>query len=205
MRSRGNRRAGPGWVPLAVAGGAVALGLAVAVSGDLPGETSLLRAVRVGRDTAWHPLAQGVDAATGSWPLLAAAVLLGLVVRSLQVPAAVALAAAVTAGAKRLGSRDRPDLISPLEQASPFAFPAGHAASAAALVVAVLLVVPTRRRAAVLGVGGAVVVVSAWAQLALSRHYPSDLVGGWLVGAAVAAALLGRWRGRAGRPRPPRP
>lgn len=189
MRDREERQPLRGWVPVAAAGGAVALGLAVAASGDLPGEMSLLRAVRAERDTAWYGIAQGVDAATGSWPLLAAAALLGLVLRSVQIPVAVALTAAVTAGAKRLVGRDRPDLISPLEEASHFSFPAGHAASAAAVVVAVLLVVSTRRRAAALVIGGALVVLSAWAQLTLARHFPSDLVGGWLTGGAVAAAL----------------
>ena len=174
---------------MVAAGGAVALGTAVAALGDLPGDASLLRGVTAGRDSVAYAVAQGVDAATGSWPLLAAAVLLGLVLRSVQIPAAVALTAAVTAGAKRLVTRERPDLISPLEQASPFSFPAGHAASAAAVVVAALLVLSTRRRAAALVVGSAVILVSAWAQLALARHFPSDLVGGWLTGGAVAAAV----------------
>lgn len=176
-------------LPVAAAAGAAGLGLAVAVSGDLPGDSSLLRGLRVGRDTAAHGFAQGVDGATGSWPMVAIGVLLGLLLRSVQVPLAVALAAAVTAGAKRLVSRGRPELMSPLEEVSPFSFPAGHAAAAAALVVAVLLVVPSGRRSAVAVIGSSVVVVSAWAQLALTRHFPSDLAGGWLTGGAVAAAV----------------
>ena len=189
MHSRGGRRTLSACVAVSAGAGAAALGLAVAVLGDLPGDASLLRAVRVGRDTAAYGLAQGVDGATGSWPVLATGVLLGLLLRSVQVPAAVALAAAVTAGAKRLVARGRPELMSPLEEASPFSFPAGHAAAAAALVVAVLLVVPSGRRAPVAVVGAAIVGVSAWAQLALARHFPSDLVGGWLTGGAVAAAV----------------
>ena len=180
----------PGRLPIAAGAGAAALALTVAVSGDLPGEHSLLRALRAGRDTAAHGLAQGVDGATGSLPLLAIGLILGLLLRSVQVPAAVALAAAVAAGAKRLVARGRPELMSPFEEASPFSFPAGHAAAAAALVVAVLLVVPSGRRLPVVVFGGAVVVVSGWAQLALTRHFPSDLVGGWLTGGAVAAAVV---------------
>lgn len=192
MRSRRGRQALSACGPVAAAAaaaGAAVLGLAVAVLGELPGDTSLLRAVRVGPDTAAYGFARGVDVVTGSWPLVAIGVLLGLLLRSVQVPAAVALAAAVTAGAKRLVTRDRPELMSPLEEVSPFSFPAGHAAAAAGLLVAVLLVVPSGRRAPVAVIGGVLVVVSAWAQLALTRHFPSDLVGGWLTGGAVAAAL----------------
>lgn len=189
MRSRRGPPGSSAWVPVAVGAGAAVLGLTVSVLGDLPGETSLLRAVRVGRDTAAYGLAQGVDAATGSWPLVAIGVLLGLLLRSVQVPAAVALAAAVTAGAKRVVTRGRPELMSPLEEASAFSFPAGHAAAAAAIVIAMLLVVPSGRRVPIAVIGGVVVVVSAWAQLALTRHFPSDVVGGWLTGGAIAAAV----------------
>lgn len=183
----------------AAGAGVVVLGLAVALVGELPGDGSLLRAARLGRDSAAYGFAQGVDGATGSWPLMAGGALLGLLLRSGQVPVAVVLAAAVTAGAKRLVARGRPELLSPFEDASPHGFPSGHAAVAAALLLAVLLVVPRRRRAPVAVIGGAAVVVSGWAQLALTRHFPSDLVGGWLTGVAVAAAVA--WCSWGGRPR----
>lgn len=181
----------------AAGAGVVVLGLAVALVGELPGDGSLLRAARLGRDSAAYGFAQGVDGATGSWPLVVIGVLLGLLLRSGQVPAAVVLAAVVTAGAKRLVARGRPELLSPLQDASPYSFPAGHAAAAGALLVALLLVVPRGRRAPVAVIGGAAVGVSGWAQLALTRHFPSDLVGGWLTGGAVAAAVAWcSWRVR---------
>ena len=198
MRRCSGRRALRACVPVAAGAGAAVLGLTVAVLSGLPGEASLLRAMWVGRDTAAYAFAQGVDGATGSWPLVAIGVLLGLLLRSVQVPAAVALAAVVTAGAKRLVARSRPELMSPLEAASPFSYPAGHAAAAAALVVAVLLAVPRGRRAPVAVIGGVIVMVSAWAQLVLTRHFPSDLVGGWLTGVAVATAVAWSTQSMAG-------
>ncbi len=88
----------------------------------------------------------------------------------------------------------------------PAAFPSGHSTAAMSVALAGVLVAPSRARpfAAVLGMGlalsvGLCVVVLGW-------HFPSDVLGGFLLAGgwtlAIAAALryaAERWPERAGR------
>jgi membrane-associated phospholipid phosphatase len=85
-------------------------------------------------------------------------------------------------------------------------WPSGHATAAMALALCAVLVTPPRWRptAAVLGAGLAVGV--AYALLTLGWHYPSDVLGGYLVAAlwtslalAGLAAADARWPARTGR------
>ena len=121
---------------------------------------------------------------------------------------------------KQLLDRPRPELLASLEGASPFAFPSGHAAGTAALAAAAVLAASSARRA-VAGDGGRaagtlvagtpvaggipVVVgipvvgllavgVTAAAQLVLARHFPSDVLAGWLWASAWTCAVWGRLR-----------
>jgi membrane-associated phospholipid phosphatase len=48
----------------------------------------------------------------------------------------------------------------------------------------------THRRVS-LALGAATLIVVATAQLVLGRHYPSDIVAGWLLAAAVLATAAG--------------
>jgi undecaprenyl-diphosphatase len=93
--------------------------------------------------------------------------------------------------------RERPDTVAAhaLFGVDSFGFPSGHTARAAALVGALVWVfVPARWRipAAVIGatIGG---LVMAYARVALGVHFPSDTLGGLLLGIAwmaITAALL---------------
>jgi membrane-associated phospholipid phosphatase len=72
------------------------------------------------------------------------------------------------------------------------AFPSGHATVAMALALAAVIVVPPALRASVTVVGGLYAAAVGIALVALGSHYPSDVLGGFLVATAcVALALAG--------------
>lgn len=93
-------------------------------------------------------------------------------------------------GLKALVARPRPDLVWRLEQARGASFPSGHAAGSMILfpLLGWLLGRLIGRRGAwvpaVLGVGLALVV--GVSRVLLGVHWAADVVGGWLLGAAIA-------------------
>lgn len=96
---------------------------------------------------------------------------------------------------KILDGRDRPTWQQPLGRLASRSFPSGHAASTAALagVVIVLAVMLVRRaslRRAVC-VGAVVVALLVGAdRVLLGRHFPTDVLAGWLLGACVTLFWL---------------
>ena len=91
---------------------------------------------------------------------------------------------------KVLAGRARPDWPDALATANTAAFPSGHAASgidAWVVLGIILLVIPASRRVrwlayALITVG----VLMGPSRLVLGVHWPSDVLGGWLLGAAWA-------------------
>lgn len=175
------------------------LTLAVLARGPLPGEERLLREALVtggGWRESWSTVADTTDLL----PLVLVACLAAVVLAvagHLRV-AAVGLGAclvvwALNPAVKELVGRARPDVVDLPAGLSEHSFPSGHAANSAVVVGAGLLVVASLhyRRAVTVGavaVGAVVLTAAAAAQLALGRHYPSDVLAGWLLAAAVVAA-----------------
>lgn len=129
-------------------------------------------------------VAQGISDLTELEPLaivalVVLAVLLALRrwVSSAYFVAAVGVVWAVNPLLKELIGRSRPDLWPLPPDVSEYSFPSGHAANTAALVGALALLLG-RRLGVIVGV--AVLLVVGWAQLALGRHYPSDVLAGCL-------------------------
>ncbi|MCB0895405.1 MAG: YegS/Rv2252/BmrU family lipid kinase [Nocardioides sp.] len=95
---------------------------------------------------------------------------------------------------KGLIGRDRPPWQNPAQLAQTQSFPSGHATSVAALggVLIVLVAIFVRRanarRAAYAGIVLVVLLVGA-DRVLLGRHYPSDVIGGYLLGTGLV--LLG--------------
>jgi undecaprenyl-diphosphatase len=94
--------------------------------------------------------------------------------------------------AKLLFHRHRPDLwISPLPQ-SDFSFPSGHAMLSMSLVMAIAILIPHKHwRLIWLFTGGFWLMAIAWTRLYLGVHYPSDILGGWLL--AIFSAIAGSY------------
>ncbi len=87
--------------------------------------------------------------------------------------------------------RARPEIIPQLIKASGFSYPSGHAVSSAAVYVtlAVLCVrhVKThKQRVGLFAMAATVISVVCFARMYLGVHYPSDTIGGALLGSAWA-------------------
>jgi membrane-associated phospholipid phosphatase len=177
------------------------------VLGQLPGDAAAVRAARLfpgqGGYDGWRLL----DQATDGLPQVAAAALLVLALgarrRWWQAAAvAVGFAAALGGGAllKRVWERPRPVLMAPVDDVSAFSFPAGHASGPAALALLLVLALAGWRWGRQVAVAaGLLVAATGFSQLALARHYPSDLLAGWSWGMAVAAASWAAAAAVAGR------
>lgn len=179
----------PRRLSLLLTAGFVALAVQVAVAGDVPGDRLLLDVVAGGPNAWW----EAFDDATGNLPLaLAAAALVVALVRrgrrreGLLVAVAVGGVLLGNPLLKRLVDRPRPEVV---EGASALSFPSGHAAGTAALALAAVLVASAVHRRALLVVAVLLVLVTAASQLVLARHFPSDVVGGWLWATAWTAAV----------------
>jgi membrane-associated phospholipid phosphatase len=90
--------------------------------------------------------------------------------------------AAINHGAKLLFHRERPHLWEVFSPELDYAFPSGHAMSSmtlAAVLVVLLWGKPWNWLAAI--GGGLFVVAIGWTRLYLGMHFPSDILGGWLL------------------------
>jgi membrane-associated phospholipid phosphatase len=63
----------------------------------------------------------------------------------------------------------------------PGSWPSGHATAAMSLALALVLVAPPRRRPLAAALGTAFAVAVSYSFLTLGSHYPSDVLGGFLV------------------------
>lgn len=84
-------------------------------------------------------------------------------------------------------------------QIKPEAFPSGHATAAMALALAAVLVSPLAFRAAAAALGGAFALAVSFSILILGWHFPSDVVGGFLVSTTWCLVLLACLRAAAAR------
>jgi undecaprenyl-diphosphatase len=95
---------------------------------------------------------------------------------------------------KQAVGRSRPVVDHPVAHAFGKSFPSGHAMSSiicyGALVLVLLpLLAPVARRVAI-GAAAALVFVIGVSRLALGLHFLSDVLGGWVLGAAWLAASV---------------
>ena len=75
----------------------------------------------------------------------------------------------------------RPGLVPPLAPLDAFSFPSGHLMTLSATMTPVLIAWPSLWLVTL-----ALWLALAWSRVATAHHYPSDLLGGTLLGVAVA-------------------
>lgn len=121
---------------------------------------------------------------------------------ALWLVATCALGTLLQQGLKWAVGRDRPVWTDPVDSARYAAFPSGHALTAT--VVCGLLLWLLHRygagraaRRTALAVAAVSVVGVGLTRVWLGVHWPSDVVGGWLIGALVVALAVGAY-GRCG-------
>ncbi|HEY8640249.1 MAG TPA: phosphatase PAP2 family protein [Solirubrobacterales bacterium] len=85
------------------------------------------------------------------------------------------------------------------DQLAGTAFPSGHATAAMSLALAAVLVAPSRWRPATAIVGGAFALVISIALVIQGWHFPSDVLGGFLVAGTVSMLALAGLRAIEGR------
>ena len=207
-------RSAGGFAALLFAGAVL---VAVLAAGPVEAVDQLV-AVQVNALVAPHPgLVDGLLVVTALGATPTAAVVLSTLVAVLLIRRRARLAAyvAVTAlgGAalspalKALFGRLRPVLPEPVTQAGGPSFPSGHTTTVTIMIGVLLLVllpaVPARRRRAVTIAGIGVVVLVGLTRIALGVHFVSDVLAGWLLGAAwvaLTATAFRDWRRATGRP-----
>lgn len=197
-------------LPLALAGAALTfLLLALLVTGGSTHriDAAILRAIRVasGGDaaTGWLRATMLDLTALGDTATLTIVTILtaGYLAVRHRPALALAVVAAIAGGAtfnfllKLVFARARPDVVTHLSEVSTASFPSGHAASSAIvyLTLAVLLARSQRDHGVRLYLIGAAMTLSlaiGMSRVYLGVHWPSDVLGGWIVG-GMWAALTG--------------
>ncbi len=116
---------------------------------------------------------------------------------------AILLGANVTAQLlKPLLAQQRPaNLLVGLNSPDAASWPSGHATAAMSLALACVLAAPPRLRPFVAALGAAFAVAVSYSFLTLGWHYPSDVLGGFLVAAIwTLLAVAAVFRANARRP-----
>lgn len=195
-------------LPLGFAGAALAfLVLAFAVTGGTTArvDAAILRAIRdmTGGDAASGWLratmldltALGNTATLTLLTILVAGYL--LVARRPALAGAVVFAIAggstLVVSLKQLFGRARPDLVAHLTEVGGASFPSGHAANSAVayLTIGVLLARSQQNHAVRVYLIAAAILLTLGigiSRIYLGVHWPSDVLGGWIVGGTWAAA-----------------
>ena len=120
---------------------------------------------------------------------------------ALAVPLAMGGAVGASELLKMLIATSRHTAVLAGAQISGTSWPSGHATAAMIAALCAVLVAPPRLRGAVALAGSVAVLAVSYSMLLLGRHYPSDILGGFLLaGLTMALTLSVLWRGEAASP-----
>lgn len=110
--------------------------------------------------------------------------------RAVFVAAAVGGAALLNLLLKLVFERERPDLWEVLITETSFSFPSGHAMASSALALTIVaLAWKTRWRYAIIFAACLYGLVIGFSRLYLGVHFPTDVIGGWIVSAAWVSVV----------------
>ena len=95
---------------------------------------------------------------------------------------------------KALFARARPEAVPHLVEVNSLSFPSGHSMNSAIIYLTLAVMISRsfeerRTRLFVIGVAALLVLTIGFTRLYLGVHYPTDVLGGWTVGAAWALAM----------------
>jgi undecaprenyl-diphosphatase len=92
--------------------------------------------------------------------------------------------------------RVRPDLVPHLYHETSAAFPSGHANNAAVVYILFIMLVPQARHPGWQLLAAAMILLTGLSRIMLGVHWPTDVIGGWLLGTSFAlfAASVIAWR-----------
>ncbi len=140
-------------------------------------------------------LLQGISWSGGGGPRYVIVALIGALLlrwRSWQSGAAMVMASILSNAAsgwmKDWFARPRPELVPHLDHVNSISYPSGHATSAAVVYLLFALLVPTAARSKWLATAALLILLTGWSRIALGVHYPTDVIGGWMLGTAFALA-----------------
>jgi undecaprenyl-diphosphatase len=179
----------------------LAIGFAVSIGVGKPLDRAILSevALRSGRDSgALISLFQWVtwlsDSAQRTMMVLIAAA--WLVWKARRRAALIIMVVPILAGVtnsllKEAFARPRPDIVPHLDNIGNLAYPSGHASNAMAFFLLLALMLATERALLWRSAAVALALLIGTSRIMLGVHWPSDVLGGWLWGAAFA--LIGWW------------
>ena len=94
---------------------------------------------------------------------------------------------------KTFFGRVRPDLVAHLDPISSAAYPSGHANNAAVVYILFIMLIPQARHPGWQLAAAGMILVTGLSRIMLGVHWPTDVIGGWLLGtsfALMAAAVI---------------
>jgi len=110
---------------------------------------------------------------------------------------AVSGAALLNVLVKQLFERSRPELWEQLVTEHSFSFPSGHAMISSALAFALILLFwSTAYRAYAIILGSIYMFTIGFSRLYLGVHYPTDIIGGWLLSLAWVSVVWFVWKSK---------
>lgn len=83
-------------------------------------------------------------------------------------------------------ARVRPDLVTQLDPISSPAFPSGHSNNAAVVYILFIMLVPQARHPLWQLAAAVMIVLTGLSRVMLGVHWPTDVLGGWMLGTSFA-------------------
>ncbi len=87
---------------------------------------------------------------------------------------------------KSIFARVRPDFVPHLDSVTSAAYPSGHANNAAMVYILFIMLVPQARHPGWQLAAAAMIIMTGLSRIMLGVHWPTDVIGGWMLGTSFA-------------------